>query len=272
MVKTLFEHAHYRTYLRSSLGPTDRRSGGKSKFAKAIGCQPGYLTQILKDEAHLSLEQAELANHHLGHTEPEAHYFLLLVQKDRAGTTGLRAYFEAQLQDQRNRHLEVSGRLGQAKELSDEHRARFYSSWIYAALHVALTVPELQTPQALASYFNLPAGKVAQTLSFFEQIGLAVRDGQKYIATKTVVRLARQHDEILKHHAHWRQQAIESLEREQPLDLHYSGAVSLSEADIPRVKDLLLEAIKNALEIIKPSEAESVHVMNMDFFRLEKRN
>lgn len=71
-------------------------------------------------------------------------------------------------------------------------------------------------------------------------------------------------------HGNWRTQALESLDREQLADLHYSGVLSLSRADITRMKNLFLEAIKDSQEIVRASGEEELCVVGLDFFSLRK--
>ena len=76
---------------------------------------------------------------------------------------------------------------------------------------------------------------------------------------------------ILKHHTNWRVKALESLENETLEDLHYSGVVSLSESDVIRIKNLLLDQLKENLKIIASSKEERLFVLNIDFFNLVKK-
>jgi hypothetical protein len=67
-----------------------------------------------------------------------------------------------------------------------------------------------------------------------------------------------------------RKDPLESLDREQLTDLHYSGVVSLSRQDVLKIKDVLFAAINDSQTIVKDSKEEEVYVMNMDFFSLNK--
>ena len=63
---------------------------------------------------------------------------------------------------------------------------------------------------------------------------------------------------------------MDSLEREEISDLHYSSVVSLSEQDAFRLKDRTLEFIKKSLELIRPSKAEVLYSLSVDFFSMKK--
>ena len=270
MNKSVFEFQHYKPYLRLKTGPVGTKKGIKSALAEALGCQSTYLSQILHANADLSLEQADRCNAFFGHAKEESAFFLLLVQKDRAGTVSLARHFEEQIDEILRRRLVLTKRLGEKAVLSAESQSVYYSSWVYAAVHIALTVPELRTREALATYFHLPRQKVTEALEFLVSAGLAAPDGAAYRVGESHVRLGNDSHNIVRHHANWRTQALEALDREQLADLHYSGVVSLSRADVTKVKDLLLETVKNAQAIVKDSREEELCVMNLDFFSLKK--
>lgn len=49
---------------------------------------------------------------------------------------------------------------------------------------------------------------------------------------------------LAKHHANWRLQALHSLDRADPDDLHYSGPMALSEENAIKLRALLLNGIE----------------------------
>ncbi|RYZ98604.1 MAG: hypothetical protein EOP11_20440, partial [Proteobacteria bacterium] len=148
-------------------------------MAQASGCNVTYVSQVLHGPRDFSLEQAEAASGYLGHGPEERHYFLLLVQKARAGTGALRAYFEGQLANMKAARLNLKARIGEGANLSKENQYTYYSSWIYAAVHVALSIPELQTATAIARYYNQKPGLIREVLAFLLKAGLAVEKGNR---------------------------------------------------------------------------------------------
>jgi len=268
--KSVFEFLNYKDYLRSQFGGKSERRGLKTALAKAIGCGPTYISQILNEFAHLSSEQATDVSTFLGHTRDEAHFFLLLLSRDRAGNQTLKKYYGEQIQEVLDRRLNLAKRLGEQNVLDEESKVIFYSSWHYAAIHLALTVPELQTREVLAKYFRLPMKKVISVLEFLVSVGLARTEGERFVAGSTVIRIGSESPHIVKHHSHWRAQAIESLDRDDIVDLHYSAVVSLSRADARAIKERVLENIKEYLQTIRESREEEVYALCMDFFSLRR--
>ena len=94
MKKSIFKYQSYKTYLEDSL----LCKGKKGTFAKFVGCQPSFISQVLKGKPDLSLEQGLLANDFFEHSAAEAEHFLLLLQFHRAGSKRLRDHFKTQIQ------------------------------------------------------------------------------------------------------------------------------------------------------------------------------
>jgi len=272
MKKNVFEYNDYKLYLSAVLSSKGKDRGRKSEAAKAAQMQATYLSQILNGHAHLSLEQADLLNHYLLHNEEESHFFILLIQKNKAGTKKLKDYFEIQLSEIRKKRMILTERLGKQYTLSDADKQVYYSSWMYAAVHIAVTIPELQNKKKLCEYLNLKPEKLVSVLDYLAQAQLVLLEGDHIRPGPSVVRLGNDSPNIYKHHSNWRNQAIESLERETLSDLHYSGVFSLSEKDIETIKNILLDNIKNVSDIVRPSKEEKLYVMNLDFFDLSKKN
>ncbi|WP_413587062.1 TIGR02147 family protein [Bdellovibrio sp. HCB274] len=269
MEKSVFEYSHYRSYLRMRLESAGRR-GSKAQIATEMGVQATYVSQVLQENAHLSLEQAEAANVFLNHTSQESHFFLLLVQKDRAGTKSLRDYFQTQLDEILKTRMVLTERLGKSTQLDEKDRSWYYSSWIPSAIHIATTIPTLRTVGDLAKAMQLSSEKVMETLERLENIGLVRKEGLQFLPGEQQIRIGKDSHYILKHHTNWRLQAMQSLEHENLKELHYSAVVSLSAKDVDKIKDLLLESLKANVEIIKDSKEEELYCLTMDFFSLLK--
>lgn len=266
----LFESVDYKAYLCSRVGEAGQRKGVKSAMARALNCQPTYITSVLYSSANLSLEQAEALNSFFAHTKEESQFFLLMVSRDRAGTQTLKAHFQEQCDQILKSRLILTKRLGQHNPLNEQSRGQFYSSWHYLAVQIAVTIPEYQDHESLAKALDLPSNLIAEVLQFLCETSLVEKRGSKFFPTTTQIRLGNDSHHIRKHHTNWRIKALESLDRESLTDLHYSGIVSLSEADVVVIKDTLLRQLKANLKIIAESKEQKLYVLNLDFFNLTK--
>jgi uncharacterized protein (TIGR02147 family) len=237
-------------------------------MAAALGCQPTYLSQILHREAQLSLEQADALNTFLRHGEEEGFFFLLLVQLDRAGTPSLRQTLKKRIDEILLRRSQITHRLALKSQISLEEQSRYYSTWIYSAVHMALTIKQLQTPAQIADYFGIPQIKVRDVLAFLVNAGLAVPSGDRFLATRAQMSLDSASPLMSRHHANWRQRALQSLDNGNERDLHYSMVFSASSRDLERLKESVLRTLKEQREIIKGSNEEQVFAFSIDLFHL----
>lgn len=270
MRKDIFQHRHYRDFLLARVGPAGTRSGVKGAMAKALRCQPTYVSQVLGGRGDFSLEQGEILADFFGLTEEEKHFFLLLLERDRAGTKSLEAYFTKQIEKVLHQRLVLTARLGAQNELRGEDLSIYYSSWQFSAVHIALTIPALRTSKALSRAFRLPLKRIAEVLEFLQRVGLAKKVGDHFEPGSSSIRIGNKAHQILAHHANWRHKAIESLERESILDLHYSGVFSLSREDVLRLKDRMLEFIDETVKTVRASPEEVLYSFCLDFFDLKR--
>ncbi|MCB0369293.1 MAG: TIGR02147 family protein, partial [Bdellovibrionales bacterium] len=254
-----------------TLGSKKHRSGLKTKAAAAMGCHTTLLSQVLHSRGELNLEQAEKLSRFLGHLDEESHYFILLVQKERAGTRPLKSYFQKQLDQILESRLNLKKRVGVTQEVLKEHEQRYYSSWIYSAVHIALSIPELRTVTLIAKRLLCPEEQVITAINFLLEAGLAIRKSDAYHIGPRHIHLGKESPSIRSHHRNWRLKAVESLNFDRNIetyDLHYSSVVSLSVDDISRIKDRLIAELKQLNKVIQDSKEEELYALNFDFFKV----
>ncbi len=269
MNRSLFEYSDYKAFLRE-LGDSQPR-GFRKALAQAVHCQTAYVSQVLNGDYHLSLEQAEAATQFLGLSRDEARCFILLVEIHRAGTPSLRRFFEDQLKELRERHYMIKERIGVSNVLSEQNQAVYYSSWHFAAIHMAVTIPRLRNRTALSRALRIPVRKLGETLDFLCSVGLVAKEGEKYLPGSTQLHLPKDSPSIHRHHANWRQQAMIQMHSDNAQeDLHYSSVSSLSAADAQKIKAMLTHSISDAVQTIKDSPEEQLIGINIDCFRVDE--
>lgn len=269
MKNSVFDYKDYKKYLVDALdkGPTGGR-GSRSALAAAAGCQTAYVSQVFNGNANFSLEQADLINKFLAHGAEESDFFMLLVQHARAGTKSLQGYYLNQINKTLERRLVLKDRLDVKKTLSREDQVQYYSRWYYSTVHVALSIPELQTKEALAKYLGLPLSQVAEILDFLVSVGLADHEKGRFKIGAARLHLGSDSTMISNHHSNWRMQAMRSLDRGANDDMHYSSVVTMSKDDVVKLKLLLVEWLKEAKALIRESKEEEVHAFCVDFFKV----
>ncbi|MES2802076.1 MAG: TIGR02147 family protein [Bdellovibrionota bacterium] len=270
MNKDIFSFKDYKAYINHKilLLPKGGR-GARIALAKAISSPVSHISQVLNGNSHLSYEQAEAMNEFLGHTEEEADFFLLLIQYARAGSTALSKRLHQQILRALQKRTLLKDRLGVKTEISSADQATFYSSWIYGAIHVMVSIPKFQTREAIAAYLGLTLKHVGEILEFLMSLGLVIKDSSGYVIGKSRIHLGNDSPMISKFHTNWRMKAIQSFEKEDfKNNLHYSSVVTLSDNDFLKIKSLLVNYIAEIKTIIKDSKEEGVHSFSIDFFKM----
>jgi uncharacterized protein (TIGR02147 family) len=265
----MFELTDYKKYLNAAIDELSENGRGiRLKFAKAMDCQPGYVSQVLNGSAHLSLEHADKASRFLGHTDDESQYFLSLVLFARAGTTEFKERMQRQIDLLQAEHLNLKKRFKIKDRISEKDQSVFYSNWQYVAVLTALSVPALQSKEAISARFHIPLKRVSEIIEYLVSAQLIKIEKGKFLPTTTRTHLGANSPLISKHHINWRLQAIQSLEKESATDLHYSSVISLSKGDMKIIKMKISEGLDEIKKIIRDSKDETICSFAIDFFEL----
>jgi uncharacterized protein (TIGR02147 family) len=269
MKSSLFDFISYKEYLRNWIDHRPQKGRGeRSRLAEALRCQLAYVSQVLNGSAHFSFEQAEAINDLLDHTDDEAEFFILLVHLERAGTPALKKRIQKKVQKILSQRLILKNRLKHEDTLNREDQATYYSAWYYAAIHMALAIPTLQTRDALVQAMGLPVSQVSRVLDFLQARGLAKEVQGRFRIGDARIHLESDSPMISKHHTNWRMQAIHSFERESTFDLHYSSVISVGEKDTHKIRETLVKAVEQVREIVRPSPDETLCCYSLDLFRV----
>jgi uncharacterized protein (TIGR02147 family) len=246
-----------------------RPRGFRALIAKAIKCRSAYVSQVLSGSAHFSLEQAERISEMLGQDEKETEFFLLLVLHERAATPTLKKRLARQIRRTQDGRLQLKNRLD-IPSLDLESQMHYYSSWKYGAVHAAVSIPDLNSPEKIAKYLGISVQQVSSILNFLLKAEILSNDGGRIVIGKRRLHLADDAPSIVQHHSQWRLKAIEALNYAASDDhgkmLHYSSVVSLSTADAKAIRELLQRYIQSIKAKIATSPEEQVYGFNLDFY------
>lgn len=268
----IFEYKDYKTFIEDWIRSKPQRGHGlKSKLASAIQCNTTYVTQILNGKPDFSPEQAEAASRFFGLAPSETRYFLLLVQLGRAGTPPLRAILLEQVEQSIETHNNFKNRLEYKKTLNSEDQATYYSSWYYAAIHVALLIPNLQTRESLGKYFGLSSDVVIEVLGFLVSSGLAIEENGRFRIGSVSIHLSKDSPNIFRHHTNWRVKSIQTLDNRSTRDLRYSSVITINSGDEQKIRSILIEAVEKVRGVVNASSPEDgTYCYSIDFLNLQQ--
>ena len=273
MALPIYSFKKYRAYLRHVLkeAPSkSQRHGSLSKASTAMGCQASYLSRVLAENAHLSPEQLVRFAHYTALNDSEVRYLIYLSLLERGGNPTYLKHLNAELTSLRNEQNQLKSRFKTTKEVSTEYQEEFYSRWYYCALHIAFYIKEFQAPQKAQKLVGLSDSQFQQALKFLLKAGFIEENAEgRIVAKASRYHLGSDSPTLLKHHTNWRLRALQAIEAPKENDFHYTSVISLSEKDLPQVREIFLEAIERTRALVKASEPEErIASYTIDFFEI----
>lgn len=263
---TLYHYLSYREYLKECLESAGPRSGDKRRASEFLQVHTTFISQVVLGKADFSLDQAEKMNVFLNHSDEEGEYFLNLLIFERAGDSKLKKRYEDKLIEKQNQKLQIKERLSGIAEFAEKDHEKFYSSHLYGLLHVLSSIPKYQRKEELAKATGLPIESVDEALQFLVEIGILQKSKDQYLPGKQHIHLGKNSKNISRHHTNWRLATIQHFAFTKPKDLHYSLAFSCSEKEAKKIRESLLQHLKEMTELVSDSKEENAYVYCFDFF------
>ncbi len=265
----VFESRNYKAFLNGWFRRPEAEKGVRGRLAAHIRCQPSFLSQVLNGKPELSLEQAYRASAFLGFDGEETEYFLILVQRAKASDHALIRYFDSQIDARLAARAKITNRVKAGVSLSAADQTKYYSSWIYSAIHILAALSATNRRATIASHMRLSRGRVDAVVDFLVEAGvLHEENGGELTLGQTRMHLPTGAVMLPKHHENWRKRAVEAMEEPRPNDLHYSLVMGLSESDVVKVRDLVLDLISRSETVLKESKEKTACVLLADFFEI----
>ena len=264
----IFEFSDYRIFVAQTVRALPKAGRWEFlKIAKHLRIHTSTLSQVLSGIKNFTLDQACALADYFGFNELETQYLLHLVELERAGTERLRATLKKQMAQIRERSRALSEVVPGKRALSEEEKAVFYSNWFYPGIWALTSIPSHQTQDAISKYFRLPRLLVNRVVSFLLSTGLCVEEGGFLRPGTTYVHLEADSPLIGRHHASWRQKAIERHPVLTETEIAYSSPMSLSKQDAEKIRKLVVEWVEQANKIRDPSPCEVLYFLNIDWIK-----
>lgn len=239
------------------------------KMADYLNVSTVVISQIFRGERHLNSDQAAILAGFFAFNELESLYWLDMVSLERAGTRPLKTMLRRRLQDMRAKSQKLESRISNAKVMTAEQNATFYSSWRYSAVRLATTIDNLKSENDISRYLGIPLEHVQNILQFLLHVGLLAESKGEITLNPQVTHLGTSSTLINNHRRNWRLKALERLDNlQEEQELSYSGLISISQADAHTARELLLEAIAAISALATESKAEQLNYLNIDFLAI----
>lgn len=265
-METIFNYKDYKSYLKYRIYDQAAPRGIVTRMAEAAGCQRTYLSQVLTREVHLLPEHGLGLCEFWGFLENETDFFMLLLQKDRAGTMKLKNHIDKKLKEITKNEANLKERYKDTKELSEENKAIYYSNWIYSAVHILTSIEEFQSIEKLASRLEIAVSSVEKVLNILERMKLVSNEEGRWVYQKRKVHVPKTSPMAAFNNANWRQRGSLYSQQIDNENVHYTVVASLAQEDFLEIRQMILKFIDEKRKVITQSKQEDVACFTLDWF------
>ena len=263
---TVFEFRAYKVALDHFLR-SDGKRGLLTRAAKALHCQPSFLSRVIGSEIHLTPEQAFMICQFLNWSANESEYFQTLVAIERAADPGYKSALTAKLKQLRVDHESLQKRTQKEDFALVEQQSVYLSSWIWSAVHFLSSVPAYQTVEKMADRLGLSNETTRKTLTRLEQWGLVRKTGSRWEYAQGQFHVPKDSPYVVLHHQNWRTRAVLDAQEFQSESLHFTSVYTLTAADVARLRELMLKFISDCQAVAQPSSPEESVVLICDLYK-----
>jgi uncharacterized protein (TIGR02147 family) len=270
---SIFEFDDYKVFILRLIKNMPKEGHGQFKrMAEHLQVNSVIISQIFKGDRDLTAEQAIELCPYFGFSELETEYFVLLVQKGRAGSHILKKHLGNKLQTLREKSADLKSRLPQDKVLSEEAKALFYSNWYYSGVRMLTSIPGFNNVDAIAAELRLPRKTVTSVVEFLLSHGLCIEDNGQITMGPQLTHLEASSLLVSRHHTNWRLRSIANQESLTQNEIMYSAPMSLSQKDVMWVRTRIVNFIEEIVNKVKVSKCETVSCLNIDWFDFRGRS
>ncbi len=263
----IFEFINYRRYLQLWIENQGERAYGlKGKLAKALGISSSLLSQVIKGEKSFTADQTSDLTDYLGLTDLESDYFHLMVELDRAANHRYKEKLQRKIKVLQEQSQKIVRRVPKSRELTDEQKAIYYSSWLFTGIRTLTAVPEFQTAEAIAKQLKCEPQTVIKILRFLIEHGLCKENQGQISYGSGNTHIEKESPFANKHHQNWRLQAIQQMEQRREKDLFFTSPMSLSKEARGEIRKMIPNFIQEIMKISGPSDSEMAMCLNIDWF------
>lgn len=263
--RSLYAFTSYKQIMTERL-TGDGCRGQMSAAAVAMGCQRSYVSRVIAGKPDLTMDHAFSLALYWKLDSNETHFFLKLVEFERATNAKYKANLNRELQALRERHRSVQSQIKRSSLSTEGFEAKYFSSWAYAAIHFLTAIPKFQSEASLAKHLSLPERLVLGILGELNAFGFVSKKGQRWIYQSGEFHAERGSSNVQLHHQNWRHRSLLNTLDSTNQSVHFTGVLTVSESDRDKLKEVVLTFLAEANAIAGPSKPETAVVLLCDFF------
>lgn len=265
----IYEFLDYKNYINTWILNQPKGGRGQIKsMASFLRVSTTLLSQVLKGDKHFSLETAAELTEYFGFDENESEYFLLMLDHQRAGSHKLKKLLERKLKKEQEKASDLKNRIKKTRELTDQDKMTFYSSWHYSGFRLMSALPDMNDVTSIAQRLNVNMTTANRVMEFLIETGLCKINQGKITYGDLLTHVGNDSPFVVKHHQNWRIKGFSEMENRSSKNLFYTFPMALSDEATEQIRLLLPGIIEQVKDIAAPSDSEQVRCLNIDWFGL----
>lgn len=265
----IFEYEDYRKWVLDQISSMGKKGRGQlTAIAHHLSTSTSIVTLVFKGDRDLTPEQAVLLAEFFGLPKHERDYLILLVNYSRAATIRYKEILKEGIRETQVRAQELSFRVAQNAQLSEESKAIIYSNWYYLAIWSLTAISEFRTPEAISQRLGLSRQKTNEALQFLVKEGLVKSNDGLLEVGSTLLHLESTSPNVSRHHQNWRLKAFPKQESPHSKEIFYTAPVTLSEEDTKKMRDKIVAFIADTVKDIQTSPSEKFYCLGIDWFEV----
>lgn len=265
---SIFQSQNYRMYLKTWINNQEVSRGLLSKLALKMNSQNSHLTRVLREEEHLTPDQAYEACRFMNLTDSESYYFLKLVSYERAANPNFKKQLLEELNKLKEDQENLTKRFKVDRMGQQEKEMTYYSAWYWSAIHILTEIPKFQTAKAIAVKLGLDEKEVKTCLQTLEAFNLVMRYGDSWKISSGSIHLPKSSPMLSVQHGNWRAKAVTDSQNKNTDGLHFTAIQAISLSDFDYIKQLFLKCMDDYRAIANKSPSEELICFSLDFFKL----
>jgi uncharacterized protein (TIGR02147 family) len=202
-------------------------------------------------------------------SEKEGDLFLKLVEFSRAGNESLRKRIKRQLDAIKNENKEVRAHIPtSAKELTEEEKSIFYSSWHYSAFRMMCSLKTALSAEEIAHNLNITRERAQTVETFLLKTGLILETKGRLVLGPQYTHLGAESYWSTRQHLNWRTKNLNKIEHLTKEELCFTAPFSCSAQDFKKIKDNILDLVKETSSIVSKTTPEHVYTLCVDLMKV----
>lgn len=269
---TIYNSWNYRAILaeQSRILKGQRPGFTLQRLAQKTNLQAPYLTNVLKERAHLSHDQAYVVANEMGFSPEERDHLLLLIEWERSGLKQRQTELKTKIEAQRREKLKSKAVLQKENlEPTSSDETRFFLNPYYTILNAFMAVERLsQSPSEIAQALHVSPIQIELWLKDLEQMGFLNRTKTGYQKLKRNFHLSKEsplcqpHQNLMSQISARHMQSLPESEK-----FNFNLIFSADEDTRDQIQAEYLKFLKAIEGLVKKAPSQNIFGLSFDLFR-----